>query len=300
MEVDEKIAQVEFEPGTESTMDSATIAGRLASLQYTITERNRQIEDMKNTLAGEREEVRRLGVIVESARRWQKESWFKRAFHKWRPEEKVKRVGLLVRLFGRSRRIDDRKNVKSVVNPLPADQPCGFPQLLHDSFKGNPFQEYAKDLQYFSRLKPSLKTGYIGRTDAPLLAANLGVRAIAFYLPQFHPIPENDQWWGKGFTEWTNVTRAVPQFIGHYQPRLPADSGFMICGCPTSCGNRWRPRGNMGFTDFVFTITGSMVEDFLNCLSITFSAIRNSILIFASAGRMKTGPVAGTVLKTIS
>jgi len=88
------------------------------------------------------------------------------------------------------------------------------------SLKSNPFLHY---LRFFRSYETSLDSDYVDRildrSPAPIKRARL----LAFYLPQFHEIPENDRWWGKGFTEWTNVIPAKPQFKGHYQPHVPND-----------------------------------------------------------------------------
>ncbi|MEG0629714.1 MAG: glycoside hydrolase family 99-like domain-containing protein [Christensenellaceae bacterium] len=112
----------------------------------------------------------------------------------------------------------------------PTDQTAALPVNQEISSSRVDLLDYANtDAGYIKQvvdIPNNQNIEYIKKATQCVDQDKIDVKAIAFYLPQYHPFPQNDAWWGEGFTEWTNVAKTMPLFSGHFQPRLPADLGY--------------------------------------------------------------------------
>ncbi len=109
------------------------------------------------------------------------------------------------------------------------------------------------EVSVFGEIRRRTRPGPLFEKARPLPASAIRrARVLAYYLPQFHAIPENDAWWGDGFTEWANLPRGVPRFADHYQPRIPRDLGHYTLNSPEILERQAAMAHAAGIEGFIF------------------------------------------------
>jgi lipopolysaccharide biosynthesis protein len=177
--------------------------GEIANLNQAVTERDGDIQNLTNTI----QEIRSsISWRVSAPVRWV--GWWIRHIKNLSrlPLVVLKRGGRVKNTLVKSRHIYKTEGL------------LGLKRRLLRNYE---FETVWQDHGF-----SATQSYFAPRAETNFDLSNCPIKAIALYLPQFHPIPENNEWWGKGFTEWTNVSKAVPQFLGHYQPHLPGELGF--------------------------------------------------------------------------
>lgn len=218
-----------------------TVAERdnqIASLKQAVTERDNQIASLNQT-AGERDgQIAGLHQAVSDARRELKQVLASKSWQITKPFRFARRVVVSGQHAAARRALSD--NGRALWRALPISYESKrklkgmlfktFPWIFRWSKTYQAWNAFSAPVNYppmnaQDRQPPETEGQYVPLIKASPLEQK-PAKLICFYLPQFHAIPENDEWWGEGFTEWTNVQPAQPQFEGHYQPHVPGELGY--------------------------------------------------------------------------
>lgn len=247
----------------------AEFDGQITNLNKKLTERDRQIKSLNKTLAESEEQVNSLKQTISdiyASKSWKVTYPFRLGMQCLRycyrlPKQGIRLLELGARcLYHRlPGSIHTRRRLKEVMfTRMP------FVFRYTDTYKvwvttqdnkklaSSPARSSIKLLSSanHSELFDDVPGGFVEYQEGTPISSK--VKLLAFYLPQFHPIPENDCWWGKGFTEWTNVTRGKPRFAGHYQPHLPGELGFYDLRLPDIQRRQVELAKTYGIGGFVF------------------------------------------------